>query len=312
MQMIAKERRAFTDPLRTAAGERRASVTPEALTTLWLNTGTLCNLTCKNCYIESSPSNDALVYLNRAEVQEYLREVAQEKMPVREIGITGGEPFMNPDILEILEDCLKGGYQVLVLTNAMRPMMKQQAGLLALRQRYSSQLRMRVSIDHFERQMHEEERGRRSWQPTLDGLSWLARSGFTLSVAGRTRWGESEADLREGYRRLFQSLDIGLNALDPESLILFPEMDATAEVPEITTACWGILGVNPADMMCASARMVVKRRGQNKPEVVACTLLPYESGFSLGHTLAASMRPVALNHPHCARFCVLGGGSCSA
>lgn len=312
MQMIVKEGRAFTDPRFTATGERRASVTPGQLTTLWLNTGTLCNLACENCYIESSPSNDALVYLNRAEVQEYLSEVARERMPVREIGITGGEPFMNPDILGILNDCLSGGYQVLVLTNAMRPMMKQQAGLLALRQRYSSQLRMRVSIDHFERQMHEEERGRRSWQPTLDGLSWLARSGFTLSVAGRTRWGESEADLREGYRRLFQSLDIGLNALDPESLILFPEMDATAEVPEITTACWGILGVNPADMMCASARMVVKRRGQNKPEVVACTLLPYESGFSLGHTLAASMRPVALNHPHCARFCVLGGGSCSA
>lgn len=312
MQMIVKEGRQFLDPLLTATGERRASVSPGRLTTLWLNTGTLCNLACENCYIESSPRNDALVYLNRAEVQGYLSEVEREGMPVREIGITGGEPFMNPDILGILEDCLGGGFQVLVLTNAMRPMMKQREGLLTLRQRYRSQLKIRVSIDHFEQQLHEEERGRRSWQPTLDGLSWLARAGFTLSVAGRTRWGESDADLRAGFQRLFKSLEVGVNALDPETLVLFPEMDATAGVPEITTACWGILGVNPADMMCASARMVVKRRGESAPEVVACTLLPYESGFSLGRTLAASMRPVALNHPHCARFCVLGGGSCSA
>ena len=94
-------------------------------------------------------------------------------------------------------------------------------------------------------------------------------------------------------------------------VVLFPEMDADQEVPEITTECWGILGVDPAEMMCASARMIVRRRGADAPEVVACTLLPYESDFSLGRTLAESLRPVPLNHPHCARFCVLGGGRCS-
>jgi hypothetical protein len=82
-------------------------------------------------------------------------------------------------------------------------------------------------------------------------------------------------------------------------------------VPEITTACWGILGVDPTTMMCATARMVVKRRGAPAPEVVSCTLLPYQEAFSLGATLAESLVPVPLNHRHCARFCVLGGGSCS-
>jgi len=57
---------------------------------------------------------------------------------------------------------------------------------------------------------------------------------------------------------------------------------------------------------------VVKRKGEARPRVAACTLLPYESGFDLGDTLAQASRPVALNHPHCARFCVLGGASCSA
>ena len=220
---------------------------------------------------------------------------------------------MNPEIIEILDDCLGAGLQVLVLTNAMRPMMKRAAALTGLRARYPEQLTIRVSIDHYDRQLHEEERGRRSWQPTLDGLSWLAENGFRLNVAARTRWGDSEDGLRAGFAELFaQTLGIDLDAGDPASLVLFPEMDETAEVPEITTACWGILDVNPADMMCASARMVVRRREAEAAEVVACTLLPYEDEFSLGATLKESLTPVALNHPHCARFCVLGGGSCSA
>ena len=39
---------------------------------------------------------------------------------------------------------------------------------------------------------------------------------------------------------------------------------------------------------------------------------PYDERFAMGPLLASSLRPVALNHPHCAKFCVLGGGSCSA
>jgi len=191
-------------------------------------------------------------------------------------------------------------------------MMKCADGLESLQRRHGHQLTVRVSVDHFERARHEEERGRRSWQPTIDGLRWLVGTGIQVHVAGRTRWGESEAVLRAGFQRLFDTLGLDLDAADPASLVLFPEMDETADVPEITTACWGILDVDPADMMCASARMVVRRKGAAAPEVVACTLLPYQEAFSLGPTLTGSLRPVALNHPHCARFCVLGGGSCSA
>jgi hypothetical protein len=93
--------------------------------------------------------------------------------------------------------------------------------------------------------------------------------------------------------------------------MVFPEMDATADVPEITEECWHILGKSPDSVMCASSRMVVKRKGAPRPVVLACTLLPYDERFELGATLAAAARPVALNHPHCAKFCVLGGGACS-
>src|SRR5450759_2936090 len=91
--------RKFRDPLFTAKGERRASVALQALETLWINTGTLCNLTCQNCYIESSPSNDSLAYMTAAEVAGYLDEIRRDGLPTRLIGFTGGEPFMNSDLL---------------------------------------------------------------------------------------------------------------------------------------------------------------------------------------------------------------------
>ena len=302
----------FRDPDVTARGERRASVALNRLKTLWFNTGTLCNLTCDNCYIESSPKNDRLVYLTVDEVSAYLDEVADGGWPTEEIGFTGGEPFMNPHIVAMMAESLSRGFPVLVLTNAMRPMMKLKAPLLELNARHPGRLTVRVSLDHYAKALHESERGPHTWEAALMGLKWLSDNGFSVHVAGRTRWGEPEDGLRAGYARLFAAQSIPVDSNDAVELVLFPEMDATLDVPEITEACWDILDVNPDDVMCASARMVVKRKGQTRPVVVSCTLLPYDEQFELGETLAEASGPVKLNHPYCAEFCVLGGASCSA
>ena len=302
----------FADPVVTALGEPRAHVTLLALETLWFNTGTLCNLACANCYIESSPTNDALVYLAAADVARFLDEIAANTMPTREIGFTGGEPFMNSDMIAMLTDALDRGHNALVLTNAMRPMRRHEDALIALKTTYGSRLTMRVSLDHYTQTVHEAERGPRSWEVALDGLRWLSAHGFSTAIAGRHLGNEQEAVARAGYARLFANHGIAVDAGDPARLVLFPEMDASADVAEITTACWGILGQNPADMMCATSRMVVHRNGEPAPRVAACTLIPHDPGFDMGATLADAARPVLLNHPHCARFCVLGGASCSA
>jgi uncharacterized Fe-S cluster-containing radical SAM superfamily protein len=303
--------RKFDDPFLTAKGERRAWVSLKGLETLWFNTGTLCNLTCQHCYIESSPKNDRLVYLSAAEVAEYLDEIAAGGFQTTLIGFTGGEPFMNPELLAMLEDVLSRGLRALVLTNAMKPMMKCKAALLKLRDGYGDRLTIRVSIDHYGRCVHELERGQRSWQPTIDGLIWLARNGFLVHVASRRLSGESEEAIRQGFAALFAEIGVDIDVDDPVALMVFPEMDAASDVPEITEACWGILGKSPESVMCASSRMVVKRKGAARPAVLACTLLPYDPRFELGHALAGAVRAVPLNHPHCAKFCVLGGGACS-
>ncbi len=300
----------FIDPYITAKGEPRARVAMTDLTTLWFNTGTLCNLACQNCYIESSPTNDALVYISENDVRTYLDEIAADNLPVREIAFTGGEPFMNKAMMPILALCLSRGFSVLVLTNAMRPMMRFQEQLLALHGR--DRITFRVSLDHFSQHAHEAERGPKSWDIALSGLSWLAQNGFSVAVAGRHLGAETDLEARAGYAALFAAYKIPVNANDPAQLVLFPEMDAHADIAEISVGCWEILKVDPANMMCASSRMVVKRKGDAAPRVAACTLLPYDPQFDMGATLAEASADIALNHPHCARFCVLGGASCSA
>jgi len=183
--------------------------------------------------------------------------------------------------------------------------------LLALKQRHGARLRLRVSLDHHSPQWHERERGEGSFEPTMEGLRWLAQNNFAFDIAGRMFSGESEASLRAGYGDLFAREAIHIDARDPIALMIFPEMDAQTDVPEITEACWDILGKSPRDIMCASSRMVVKRKGAEQPAVLACTLLAYDERFELGRTLNEASRPVALNHPHCAKFCVLGGAACS-
>ena len=308
-------REKFSDPGTTAKGEVRASVDWRGLKTLWLNTGTLCNIECANCYILSSPTNDRLVYLKLSDVTPFLDEIDALGEGPKEIGITGGEPFMCPDILPIMEAVLERGHRLLLLTNAMRPMMRPriQAGLEALHARFGERMVLRISLDSHDRALHDAERGEGAFGEASKGLAWLAGQGIQVALAGRQSLHEDDADARTAYGELATRLGLRLDPSDPSQLVLFPEMIARDDPPEITTACWQILGKDPAGIMCASQRMVIRRKGAARAAVTACTLLVDDAAFELGSTLAeATMDPVKLNHAWCASFCVLGGGSCSA
>jgi MoaA/NifB/PqqE/SkfB family radical SAM enzyme len=313
----------FEHPDLTAKGERRATVALHRLATIWINTGTLCNIECNNCYIESSPKNDRLSFISTDEVCTIVDEIEQQNLGTEEVAFTGGEPFLNPYFLEILRHVLARGYRVLVLTNAMQPMQRKRvkSELTDLNRSFRNLLYVRVSLDHYTQELHERERGPRSWQKTVEGIDWLRQNNFNIAIAGRTCWGEDENGSRKGYADLIAEHNWQIDAFDPTKLILFPEMDVSVDVPEITTECWNILGVNPQDMMCASSRMVVKRKGEDHLTILPCTLLPYNKAFNMGKTLAESLKKnggmfdngsVKLCHHNCAKFCVLGGGSCTA
>ena len=302
----------FSNPLITRDGDQRAFVEFNGFKTLWFNTGTLCNIACSNCYIESSPKNDRLVYLSFADVVEFLDELEELSGKTCEIGFTGGEPFLNPDFLKMLEECQRRDLSIMVLTNAMKPLQNKIDGLLQLKKVFGAKkIVFRVSIDHYNKDLHEVERGVGTWDPMIKGLKWLRDNKYIINVAGRSLSQESENECREGYKTLFDELGLQIDAYNTSELVIFPEMDITVDVPEITTNCWEILSVRPETQMCASSRMVVKRKGQKRPIVVSCTLLPYEREFELGKTLSEAIKKIYLNHQHCSKFCVLGGASCS-
>lgn len=304
----------FQDPRITAKGEKRAQVFFKKMETLWFNTGSQCNIECANCYIKSSPTADHFIYLTPDDMEPYLDEIDALGMGKIEIAFTGGEPYLNPYAIRLSEMALERGHTLLVLTNAMKPMMRKrvQAGLLDLQERFPGKMTLRVSLDHFSPQGHDEERGNGSFEIALKGMAWLTEHKFDLHIAGRAMFSENDATARAGYEKLINDQGWDIDAHNPAQTILFPEMDEKVDVPEVSVACWSILDVHPDSMMCSSSRMIVRRKGEDRPVVLACTLLWDDPQFETGKTLTESLGPVALNHPHCSKFCVLGGASCSA
>ena len=140
----------------------------------------MCNITCANCYIESSPGNDRLAYFRLADALSLYDEIAALGLATREIGFTGGEPFMNPQLLAMTDAALMRGFQVLILTNAMQPLQRpaMKKGLQELQARFAGRLTLRVSLDHYTQQRHEAERTPGSWKLALAGLDWLSARGY--------------------------------------------------------------------------------------------------------------------------------------
>lgn len=292
----------------TADNKSRAFIESKKLKTLWFNTGTLCNLTCKNCYIESSPKNDRLSYLSFDEFKIFVNESIQNEMGTEEIGFTGGEPFMNKDIFKMIKYSLDNGFKTLVLTNAMKPMMNNKNDLNKLNH---LKLTIRVSIDHYNKDKHEQIRGPNSWDPMIEGLKWLSENKFNYCLATRLMWNEDEETTRRNFKKFIDQYQLTLDVENKNQVVTFAEMDEKQDTPEITTECWKILNKSPDTVMCSTSRMIVKKKGNENPSVIACTLLPYKQEFDLGDSLKESMKKIYLNHPHCSKFCVLGGSSCS-
>jgi molybdenum cofactor biosynthesis enzyme MoaA len=298
----------FKDQKVTADGSNRAFIEARNIKTLWFNTGTLCNIECKNCYIESSPKNDSLAYLTFEEVKSFIDEAVDKNLGTNEIGFTGGEPFMNKDIMKMIDYSLRKRLKVLVLSNAMKPMLNRTKELIKLNH---SNLTIRVSIDHYEKEKHEEIRGKNTYDVMLQGFKWLNENNFNYTLATRLLWNEKEEDLRKNFGTFIKNNNLRLDTNSPKELVTFAEMDEKIDTPEITTSCWDILNKDPNDVMCSWSRMVVRKKNSKNPSVIACTLLPYADEFDLGETLTNSLQKIYLNHKHCSKFCVLGGSSCS-
>jgi sulfatase maturation enzyme AslB (radical SAM superfamily) len=300
----------FNNPYRTLTGKKRAFVPFKQLEMLWINTGTLCNLSCSNCYIESSPTNDNLEYMTEEDLIPFVSEIQLDHPTTKSIGLTGGEPFLNPHIIKILTLLLKNDFEVLVLTNAYRLIERYFQDIEKLNRLFPKKLQFRVSLDHYQKSIHEKERGPKTFEGALKNIKYLVDHNFETSIATRSLVSETQEECVKGMRMLMKEFSITLE-LNDQNLIIFPEMETLSDVPEISTECWDILDKKPTQQMCATQRMVVRKKGVEKPIVLPCTLITKDSQFDLGNTLKESLSPVYLNHPFCSQFCVLGDAKCS-
>jgi AdoMet-dependent heme synthase len=285
--------------------ERPFPVAPMmAFDTLWMQVGgTVCNLQCTHCFISCSPVNHAHEPMSLASVRPYLAEA--EALGVRDYYLTGGEPFLNPEILPILETILRQG-PATVLTNGLffREETARRLRELADGSEYS--LDLRVSLDGHDAATNDAIRGEGTFERAMQGLRRLAAHGMApiLTVTEAC----DEAASAAGRARLLQTLaDAGL---PHPRLKIMPLLRMGAETARTrgydgteTLRGSDLTAAQAWDLACASGRMVTSRG------VFVCPILIDEPAARLGDSLAPTLRPFTLAHGGC-YTCVTLGLSC--
>jgi AdoMet-dependent heme synthase len=265
-----------------------------ALDTLWFQVaGTLCNLQCTHCFISCSPANHAHEMMGLGEVRRYLAEA--EAIGVKEYYFTGGEPFLNREILEILEAALVLG-PTSVLTNGVLIRPETAARLRALSDASPYSLDVRISVDGMDAATNDAIRGEGTFERIVAGIRNLAAAGLN-PVITVTEACEG-AGLAEGRARLLGRLrDLGLPR---PRLKVMPLLRLGAETTRSRAyAEWeSLVGrtLSPDEaeaLQCSSCRMVTSKG------VYVCPILIDFPGARMAATLAEALRPFALSYRAC-------------
>lgn len=281
------------------------SVPMLSMDTLWFQVaGTICNIQCTHCFISCSPSNHAHEMLTLDDVRARLDEA--RRLGVREYYFTGGEPFLNRDMLAILEVTLRQG-PASVLTNGMllRPEICRSLAELSERNEYS--LDVRVSLDGFDAESHDAIRGAGVWERVMSGLRNLAEAGLNPAITvTETAEGIGGSEGRERFLHLIRSFGFAkprlkvlplfrIGAEASRSRPYDPWERITPEMLDEKSA---------ATLQCSSCRMVTSRG------VYVCPILIDEPVARMGETIEESLRPFPLRHGAC-HTCWVTGMTCA-
>ena len=265
-----------------------------SLDTLWFQVaGTVCNLQCTHCFVSCSPSNHSLAMLSLEEVRRRLAEAAE--LGVKEYYFTGGEPFLNPEMLPILEETLRQG-PATVLTNGLLLPPERCRRLRRIADASEYSLDIRVSIDGYDAATNDPIRGEGTFERILAGIRNLAAAGVP-PVVTVTEACDGAASSRGRERFLAWMREIGLDRPRLKVLSLFRiGAEATrlrAYAPEETLRGRSLTREEGEALQCSSCRMVTSRG------VAVCPILVEEPSARMGDTLAETLRPFELRHGAC-------------
>ena len=312
-------------------GNERGFVDPKSLDgrpileDLWVMQGSICDLRCKHCYTASSPSNNRLEQITSNELRPHLDAAA--KAGVQKIYFTGGEVFVNEDVLhgraERNEDFLCNLRLALeiasveILTNGRWYIRNHFDALRELHERFPARLTLRITLESPAEAEHDDIRGRTTFAQTVGTMRELGSMGFVpVITAERPLLHETIPEtIRRSYEALFPGMRIEVNLIENmlemghQLVRLARKGQRTTPEVFITTQCFDILNKSPESLMCHFSRCIQKIDGALR--YYPCPVIYDDDRFDLGGTLEQSFRRVYIAHKNCYDYCMKGrGASC--
>jgi MoaA/NifB/PqqE/SkfB family radical SAM enzyme len=294
------------DWLYTPEGDPRGYIQPQMLRELWFHTGTICNLKCPFCLEGSKPGDNRLERITLEDAKPFINEAME--LGAEQFSFTGGEPFVIPDMIRILDYALD--YRpCLVLTNGTEPLMNRMEDILPL-QKKPNKLSFRVSIDYPDPVRHDKGRGIGNFKKSMRTLAYVHKKGFKVSVARLETPGENPDKIDRAFRDIFVKYALPTDL----HIVTFPDFltpGSVADVPYITKNCMTTYKNEKtrAEFMCNYSKMVIKLNGAMR--LYACTLVDDDKDYDLGSNLTDAMKiRVMLKHHRC-YSCFANGASCS-
>ena len=274
---------------------------------LWFFTGTRCNLTCTHCYVDSSPTNDSMPYLTFETFEKHLNDAVKKNFGKLDIYFTGGEPFINPDILKMIDKALNYG-NTTVLTNGTRFSNKLVTKLEEISSNKKYKLTFRISVDGPSALQHDAFRGKGSFTKTMNGIRKVSDKNFKTIITAMQSWKTNETQKVESE---FISLLVengvpkknqNLKYLPP--ILIGREEQRSRGYTEhelFTESCF--TNYNYEQLQCSKCRMVTEKG------VWVCPILINEEGGKMGETLDESFKEYGLKYTAC-WTCRMSGLSC--
>jgi len=274
------------------------------LDALWIQVaGTLCNLACTHCFVSCGPGDLRHPLMSRGEVRDRVAEALA--LGLKEIYFTGGEPFMHPEMLEILADTLPR-VPCAVLTNGTLFTQRRLETLRALSDASRCALEIRVSLDGYRAEDHDRFRGEGSFARTLDGLRRLSDHGLLPIVTVTQNGDEDPLAFRARYITMLREAGVARPRLKVLPMFLLGRETArTRGYLEIETLLdLPAASFDPDRLQCGGCRAVTAKG------VFVCPLLVDEPGGRMGGRLDETLGPFPLAHGAC-YTCYVTGMTCA-
>ncbi|WP_350342985.1 radical SAM protein [Proteinivorax tanatarense] len=138
-----------------------------------------CNLKCKHCWVESSPTVDSEDKLSLSEVKNVLEQF--KRANITNIAFSGGEPLLMKNIVDIINETNKHNIHYAFETNAIL-IDEQIIGAVNRRKYKNNEAVFIISLDGSTENYHDYLRGKGSFKKTVNQIFKLQKNNIPYSI----------------------------------------------------------------------------------------------------------------------------------